>query len=169
MPGYDLLIKGGRVIDAANGVDGVMDVAVAGRGVAAVETDIPDDLRVHVVPSQLLQVLFNLIINARQAMLERGGHLKITAQQDRQQNTIIQVSDTGYGIEPDMIETIFDPFVSTKTDAAQPDRQGTGLGLMVCRDIIEAHAGQLTVQSQPDRGATFTIQLPQTPPDNTGV
>ena len=125
--------------------------------------EIPEGLSVHVIPSQLLQVLFNLVINARQAMLERGGQLKITARQDDQLATAIEVSDTGCGIEPDIIDRIFEPFVSTKTNADNPANKGTGLGLMVCREIIESHLGQITVQSQPHQGATFTILLPPLP------
>lgn len=126
--------------------------------------DIPADLRVYVIPGQLLQVLFNLVINARQAMLERGGQLKISAQTDEQQTTTIEVSDTGCGIEPDIIDHIFEPFVSTKTNTDNPKQKGTGLGLMICREIIEAHQGQISVSSQPRMGTTFTILLPPPPP-----
>ncbi len=123
---------------------------------------IPDTLFVFGDPSQLLQVLFNIIINARQAMLQRGGTLKIEAK-PRGTKTEITISDTGCGIPDDLIDKIFDPFVSTKTNETKSDLKGTGLGLAVCRDIIEAHHGSINVKSQLNQGTLFTITLPQNP------
>ena len=80
-------------------------------------------------------------MNARQAMSETGGKLTIQADSDSNQWIVINVSDTGCGIQADMVDKIFEPFVSTKTQATQPDQKGTGLGLMVCKDIIEKHTG----------------------------
>ncbi|MCS6804558.1 MAG: ATP-binding protein, partial [Blastocatellia bacterium] len=66
------------------------------------------------------------------------------------------IRDTGVGIGPDILDKIFDPFFSTKT-------HGTGLGLASVQKIIEAHHGQISVESQPNQGTTFTIRLRQEP------
>ena len=110
--------------------------------------DIPDDLTVHVIPGQLLQVFLNLFVNARQAMSKTGGTLLIHARGDQNQWIVIKISDTGCGIQTDMVDKIFEPFVSTKTQATQTDQKGTGLGLMVCKDIIEKHGGTIDVSSK---------------------
>ncbi len=125
-----------------------------------VELALPDDFQVYVVPSQLQQVLLNLIINARQAMVGRGGILKIEAGSQDDGSTWIRVIDTGCGIEPELLDKIFEPFFTTKNKAEKPDQQGTGLGLLICKDIIESHGGKITVQSTPGLGATFCIELP---------
>jgi len=125
-----------------------------------VKRDIPDDLTVHAIPSQLLQVFLNLFVNARQAMAQTGGKLSVQGRSDRDEWVVIEISDTGCGIQSDMVDKIFDPFVSTKTQVKQSDQRGTGLGLMVCKDIIEKHGGTIDVHSEPGTGTTFTIRLP---------
>ena len=112
-----------------------------------------------VVPAQIEQVLLNLIINARQAM-PRGGHLRIDVRENpRTQMVELRVADTGCGIPPDQLRLIFEPFYTTK----EPDAHGhggTGLGLSVCRQIIEQHHGRIRVESLVGRGSTFTVKLP---------
>jgi signal transduction histidine kinase len=112
-----------------------------------------------VVPAQIEQVLLNLVINARQAM-PRGGHLRIeVGENPRTQMVELRVADTGVGIPPDQLRLIFEPFYTTK----EPDANGhggTGLGLSVCRQIIEQHQGRIRVESLVGRGATFTVKLP---------
>ena len=125
-----------------------------------VNRHIPDDLTVHAIPGQLLQVFLNLLVNARQAMAETGGVLTVRGRQGQDEWVIVEISDTGCGIQSDMIDTIFDPFVSTKTHAKKIDQKGTGLGLMVCKDIIEKHGGTIDVHSEFGTGTTFTIRLP---------
>jgi len=114
---------------------------------------------VPVVPGQIEQILLNLIINARQAM-PRGGRLRIEISENRQtQMAEIRVSDTGVGIPPDQLRLIFEPFYTTK----EPDEHGhggSGLGLSVCRQIIEQHHGRIRVESVVGRGSTFTVKLP---------
>jgi signal transduction histidine kinase len=99
-----------------------------------------------VVPSQIEQVLLNLIINARQAM-PRGGHLWLDVSENAATNMVeIKIADTGVGIPPDRLRLIFEPFFTTK----EPDENGhggTGLGLSVCRQIIEQHQGRIRVES----------------------
>ena len=126
-----------------------------------VKLDLPADLTVTVVRNQLQQVLLNLIINARQALLDRRGILTIAATKLSPAGDVqITITDTGPGIPPDVLERVFEPFFTTKNDADRPDRQGTGLGLAVCRDIIQEHQGTITVTSETGKGATFIITLP---------
>ena len=101
----------------------------------------------------------NLILNARDAMLAKGGTLKIKADQTKNQTTI-EVTDTGCGIEPENLNRIFTPFFTTKS---KEDSQttGSGLGLAFCKKIIDEHAGTITVESTPSKGTTFKITLPR--------
>ena len=110
-------------------------------------------------PAQIQQVLLNLVINARQAMPD-GGRITVVVGADAEGKWgEIRISDTGMGISPSHLRRIFEPFFTTKS----PDSTGlggTGLGLPVCRDIVEAHRGRMRVESKPGQGATFTLRLP---------
>ena len=109
--------------------------------------------------SQIQQVLLNLIINSRQAM-EPGGRITLTVQSNPESGMgEISIRDTGYGIPSDKLRRIFDPFFSTK-QADDQGQGGTGLGLALCRDIIEAHKGRIRVESAVGQGTTFTLKLP---------
>ena len=106
------------------------------------------------IPDQIKQVLVNLFNNAADAMPEEGGTVTIstTLQKD---NLFIKIKDTGSGIHPDHIANIFEPFFTTK-----PAVKGTGLGLPVSYGIIKSHGGNISVESRPGQGSTFTITLP---------
>ncbi|MCF7957087.1 MAG: ATP-binding protein [Phycisphaerae bacterium] len=119
------------------------------------------DLSVTAVKGQLHQVILNLLINARQAMLERGGKLTIEACRHSDAKVEIKITDTGCGIPSENLNKIFEPFFTTKKNSTHPDKQGTGLGLLACSNIIENHGGTLGVTSEPGCGSTFTITLPQ--------
>jgi two-component system, NtrC family, sensor histidine kinase HydH len=112
------------------------------------------------VPGQIEQILVNLVINARQAMTT-GGRLLIEVRENDAGDTVeVKVADSGVGIPPDQLRLIFEPFFTTK----QPDeygRGGTGLGLSVCRQIIEQHQGRIRVESLVGKGSTFTVKLPK--------
>jgi signal transduction histidine kinase len=112
-----------------------------------------------VVRGQIEQILLNLIINARQAM-HTGGRLTIDVRENpKTQMAEIAICDTGVGIPPDQLRLIFEPFYTTKT----PDDQGhggSGLGLSVCRQIIEQHHGRIRVESIVGKGSKFTVKLP---------
>ncbi len=115
---------------------------------------------IRIVPGKLQQVLFNLIQNSLDAIEEKQGRLEIAVKQGNGYLEI-HVSDNGHGIEPSIIEKVFDPFFSTKGVWGRETRGGgTGLGLSICRNIIREHDGDLLVESQPDRGSKFTIRLP---------
>ena len=138
-------------------------VACLGRDLAkdniTLAINVDPDLYVRANPPLLQQVFFNLILNARQAILGRPGRLDITATRD-DQTVHVAVSDTGSGIEPDALPHIFEPFFSTKRDAERPDKRGIGLGLVVCKDIVEDHGGSIEVESTLGQGTTFSITLP---------
>jgi signal transduction histidine kinase len=123
------------------------------------ETHFEGRPKAPVVSGQIEQILLNLIINARQAM-PRGGRLRVSVRDNPQTHMVeIRIADTGCGIPPDKLRLIFEPFYTTK----QPDEEGhggTGLGLSVCRQIIEQHQGRIRVESLVGQGSTFTIKLP---------
>jgi len=105
----------------------------------------------------LKQVLLNLFINADQAM-EAGGELMVRASR-RGNRAAIQVNDTGRGIPPERLPTIFRPYYSSRPS-------GTGLGLATAKKIVEAHEGTISVHSEPGKGTSFTIELPLENPDS---
>ncbi|WP_084456313.1 sensor histidine kinase [Desulfogranum mediterraneum] len=119
-------------------------------------SDLPE---IYCYPSYLGQVFYNLIQNGIQA-IEGKGKVTITtfASQDE---VCISVGDTGIGIKEEHLARIFEPFFTTKEVG-----QGTGLGLSVIHDIVQAHQGTVEVQSEPDKGSVFTISLPVDPEIN---
>lgn len=121
---------------------------------------IDPNLAVRASENQLLQVMFNLVVNARQAMLGRRGRLTIDAAPVGEDRVEINVRDTGCGIAPENLPRIFEPFFSTKQDADKPDRRGLGLGLAISQSIIEDLGGTIAVTSELNVGTTFTINLP---------
>jgi signal transduction histidine kinase len=132
-----------------------------------VETKIHSRPVVWAVPGQIEQILVNLVLNARQAMVN-GGRLKIEVRDNEAADVAeVMIADTGVGIPPDQLRQIFEPFFTTKV----PDehgRGGTGLGLSVCRQIIEQHHGRIRVESVVGKGSTFTVKLPRRLSDDEG-
>ena len=106
---------------------------------------------------QLQQVMLNLMLNAFGAMhgtgLDSTGRLVVRTHADDASNVLIEVQDNGTGIAPDKLESIFDPFVTTKPE-------GLGMGLSICRSIIQRHGGVISATNNVDGGATFSIKLP---------
>jgi signal transduction histidine kinase len=109
-------------------------------------------------PSQIRQVLLNLVVNAVDAMtaMDRRGILTLRTRITSSDTVQIDVCDNGPGIPEDVIGKIFDPFFTTK-----PVGQGTGMGLSICYRIVENHGGTITVSSKPGKGTVFTITLPR--------
>lgn len=101
---------------------------------------------------QLQQAFVNLFLNSLEAMPPHGT-LTVGTGPSNGRNLLVTVSDTGTGISPDIIDKLFEPFFTTKPN-------GTGLGLPITRRIIYEHGGSISVESQPNKGATFTILLP---------
>lgn len=120
-------------------------------------------------PTQMHQVLLNLATNAAHAMRDKGGILRIVVEpvyltekelggwQNLAPGRYIKlaVSDTGIGMEPQILERIFEPFFTTKAPG-----EGTGMGLSVVHGIVKGHGGQIRVESTPGKGSTFTILFP---------
>jgi signal transduction histidine kinase len=132
-----------------------------------VKTQIPEDLTVRAVPVQIQQVLMNLILNARDAMLPGGGILTIKAG-DTADAVQIEVRDTGCGIKPADLKNVFEPFFTTKSDKkSEPEHTGSGLGLVFCKRIIDGHGGCISVESEPAKGTTFKIILPKSQEGNS--
>ena len=118
-----------------------------------INIDLEKDLWVRGNPSLLSQAFMNLFTNARDAM-PKGGELNIKAKKVK--NTVIAfISDTGCGIEKEVIDKIFDPFFTLKEVGS-----GTGLGLSTTLGIVEQHRGAITVSSKPGKGSTFKITIP---------
>lgn len=109
---------------------------------------------VECLPSELNQVYMNMLLNAGQAIVERGT-ITVTTGRDEAENVWIQFQDSGAGIAPDLLQRIFDPFFTTK-----PVGSGTGLGLSISYGIINKHHGRIDVESTPGQGASFRIVLP---------
>ncbi|MGE5303406.1 MAG: two-component system sensor histidine kinase NtrB [Alphaproteobacteria bacterium] len=110
---------------------------------------------IHADPQQLQQLLVNLCLNSIDAMPE-GGCLTIKAETETPQHLAITVTDTGFGIEAEMLQKIFQPFFTARK------RKGLGLGLAVCERIVKAHGGTIETRSTPGCGASFKILLPVT-------
>ncbi len=102
--------------------------------------------------NQLQEVFLNLILNACQAMGDRGGKLLISAGAENSQ-LVVKVEDTGPGIPANTLRKVFDPFFTTKSS-------GTGLGLFVSQRIVKAHGGTIELESEEGKGTRFTIRLP---------
>ena len=127
------------------------------RGVSIAASAAPPLPEVAADPTQVQQVLINLIVNAMDAT-PRGGRIGIEAwacPNDGRPGVAVAVSDTGSGIPAEALGHVFEPFFTTK-----PAGQGTGLGLPICRDILREHGGTLAVQSREGHGTTFTAWLP---------
>ncbi len=106
--------------------------------------------------AQLLQVVLNLVNNAEQAIEPGGGrgHIWLRTRRVSAMRVALDIADDGPGIAPDLLPHIFDPFFTTK-----PPGVGTGIGLSIVRGIVHEHRGEVSVQSQPGRGAMFTVEL----------
>ena len=108
-------------------------------------------------PEKTAQVLLNLLSNAVK-FTPPGGHVRLSAHGAGLDRIVLEVSDTGVGIPPEKLETVFDPFVQLDTGYAR-QKEGTGLGLAISRDLARGMGGELTASSQVGRGATFTLTL----------
>ena len=155
---------------------------------AMIRSTFPKDIAVECVKApnlwlvlgdatQLHQVLLNLCVNARDAM-PNGGRLRLSAanldldasyasmlsETTPGPHVLLEVSDTGSGIPPEILERIFDPFFTTKGVG-----KGTGLGLSTVHGIVKSHGGLLKVASEPGNGTTFQVYLPAAPDQEAGA
>lgn len=117
------------------------------------ESRLPHDLPlIKANPRQIEEVLFNLIVNACQALKAEGGSIKITALSDGEKVTLIH-EDSGPGIPEPQLKKIFEPFYTTKNE-------GTGLGLYIVKQLVEKNGGRIKVESELRRGTRFLLEFP---------
>jgi signal transduction histidine kinase len=121
------------------------------QGVTVVRDFRLDKIIIPIDPFQIRAALYHLLINALDAM-PKGGMLTITASQDKE-SIFISVRDTGCGIPKEVLDSIYDPFFTSKT-------KGAGLGLTMVHQIIMNHHGEIKIRSEVDKGTTATIRLP---------
>jgi len=107
---------------------------------------------------QIQQVFLNVMVNAKEAM-SQGGTLAINIYPE-ENHIVIEIADTGPGIEEELLSRIFEPFFTMKKGGAGGRRQGTGLGLPISLNIVEKHDGIMTVKSKKGLGSCFIIRLP---------
>ncbi len=129
------------------------------RGKHAIITRLPASLYAFADPVRVEEVIENLVLNALEAMTDKGGTLTIEAGQTANEDPTFSVSDTGRGMSRTFIETrLFRPFSTTK-------KTGIGLGLYTCREVIKASRGTIKVDSVEGAGTTFHVVLPSSPND----
>jgi len=122
------------------------------------EGDADDRLCLDADAARIEQVLTNLLHNAAK-YTEPGGRIRLTVAREGAE-AVIRVSDTGVGLEPDMLERVFDLFTQVE-DSTERSRGGLGVGLTLVRQIVEMHGGRVTARSAgPDRGSEFIVRLP---------
>jgi signal transduction histidine kinase len=126
------------------------------RAEARLQTELSDGLpRVRAIPTQLHQVVINLVTNACHALPAAGELVRVRTLRGVDGDVVLEIADSGVGIHESDRARIFDPFFTTKKDG-----RGTGLGLSIVKNIVEAHRGQVTFDSRPGAGTTFAIHLP---------
>jgi signal transduction histidine kinase len=141
--------------EAINEVIGLARSAIAENGVS-VQTRLSKGLApVEGDRVQLQQVILNLVLNAAEAMsmVDRGARQLLITTEQGANGVLVAVRDSGPGINPEHIERVFDAFYTTKPS-------GVGMGLSICRSIIEAHSGRLWADTNEPRGAAFQFILP---------
>ena len=148
----------------ADAVQGAIQLAEtkARRGAVAVNVMLADGLpNINADQHQITQVFTNLLMNAYEAM-GGAGHVTISADRLRlddggeaREAVLVEITDDGPGIAPDVAEKVFDPFFTTKA-------QGSGLGLAIVRKIVDAHDGRIDLRTSPGQGTTIRVTLPVT-------
>lgn len=151
---------------------GLLNRAAAGKVTLHIDLA-PGALVTQGDPTQIRQIVMNLITNAAQAIGEDSGRITVKAERVECDRALLheirpdhelpegtylrlQVSDTGRGMDARVRERIFDPFFTTKTN-------GTGLGLSAVHGIVRRHGGAIQVDSEPGKGSTFTLWFPALP------
>jgi PAS domain S-box-containing protein len=128
------------------------------RDRARVVKDYGDTPLVEADEARLGQVFINLLVNAAQALFEGNSdphEIRIVTTTDGAGRAVVEIHDTGVGIEAALMHRIFDPFFTTKTVGT-----GTGLGLSICHTIVTGLGGEISATSEPGRGTTFRVVLP---------
>jgi two-component system, NtrC family, sensor kinase len=140
-------------VDLHEGIDSTLAILAHELKPIGVVREYGDLPLVECQPQQINQVFMNLLMNARQATPDGGT---ITVRTTAGDDVIeVRIADTGVGIAPEHMARIFDPGFTTKDG-----RIGMGLGLLICRQIVDRHGGRILVESHPGAGSTFTLRLP---------
>jgi signal transduction histidine kinase len=124
-----------------------------------VQEDYGDIPTITCTPSQINQVLLNLINNAAQAIESERGTIRLTTRREDEAHVAVEIEDNGKGIPPDVLPRIFDPLFTASNNG-----KGTGLGLSISHKIVEQHGGSITVDSAVGIGTKFRVVLPLNPP-----
>lgn len=141
------------------GVNAALLIARPALRKVDVEKHLSDDVpSITCSPSQVNQVLLNIVTNAAQAIDKPRGLIKVATRPDGPGHVAIEITDNGQGIPPESMARIFDPFYTTKAPG-----QGTGLGLSIAYKIVSQHGGRIDVRSEVGVGTTFTVRLPIEP------
>jgi two-component system sensor histidine kinase HydH len=134
------------------GILGTVEGQARDKGIT-VKADLPSGLfEASIDPDRLTQVLLNLFLNALAAM-DKGGVLSVKVARQDEKTLQISVADTGTGIRKEDLGRVFDPYFTTKPS-------GTGLGLAIVHRIVEAHGGEIRLESEPGKGSNFSLFLP---------
>jgi signal transduction histidine kinase len=170
-----------KMVDVRSVVDAAFESLCRDLSKDGISTqiDVPADLQVYCDPLQLQQVLFNLFLNARQAMEKsHGGILKVTGRAiwaesngkqypsrsapGNESRMELEVHNTGAAIPKELLPHVFEPFQTSKTPCGDEKSRCRGLGLALCRELVEENSGSIRVASTSEKGTTFTINLPST-------
>jgi two-component system cell cycle sensor histidine kinase/response regulator CckA len=150
-------------VDLRTVVDAAVNLAAHEiRHYSRLECDLRTLPPIHGGEQALRQVFLNLLINAVQALPEGAADyntIRVTCWTDELGNAVVEVADTGKGIAPGDLGRIFEPFFTTR-----PAGEGLGLGLSVCRDIVNGLGGHISAESAPGKGSLFRVVLPPAPP-----
>jgi signal transduction histidine kinase len=131
----------------------------AQRAGLKVKLEVADNLpALNADERRITQVLLNLATNAVK-FTPAGGTVTISAAVEPSGNLVMSVADTGIGISEKDLERVFEPFVQVNR-SAHPQQEGAGLGLAICKNLIELHQGRIEVSSKPQRGTTVRVILP---------
>ncbi len=148
-----------EAVDLPGVLDSTLALAAnATRSKAKVIRAYGDAPRARATRGRLGQLFLNLVLNAADAVPEGNEdqhEIRITTRTDARGRAVVEIADTGAGIEPSLAPRIFDPFFTTKEVGA-----GTGLGLAICHRIVTQLGGEISFESVPGRGTTFTVALP---------
>lgn len=163
---YSRIGEGTRVLsDARRLADAALRLAnnlIGSR--AAVEIDYPDAPAWITDDGRAAQVFLNLILNAAQSIGEgqvEANRIRVRIRSEPSDQTSVEIEDTGAGIPSELIDRVFEPFFTTKAE-----QSGTGLGLFICRNVVSALGGELTVESSVGKGSCFRVVLPSTVQDS---
>jgi signal transduction histidine kinase/DNA-binding response OmpR family regulator len=147
------------VVEAVRALEGLIAPQFQARGVVYEAAPCDPSVRVRADSDRLQQILVNLLANALK-FTEGGGRVTLTCEAGAE-TVALRVADTGVGIAVEQQAAVFEPFVQLKTVSARGGQEGVGLGLAISRDLARGMGGDLTVESAPGAGSTFTLTLPR--------